>query len=138
MSVIDTETEQGGTLDLSPVFADEAASVVRTGKIVNNDYLLIIDEVTARADKEARIRWTLVTETAPTVEETRIVLTATNGKTMFLAAEAGETPVTYRSFPDEPSTDYETPLPTVSIVGYEATVPAGQSVTFRTKLAREL
>lgn len=138
VSVIDTETEQGGTLDLSPVFADEAASVVRTGKIVNNDYLLIIDEVTARADKEARIRWTLVTETAPTVEETRIVLTATNGKTMFLAAEAGETPVTYRSFPDEPSTDYETPLPTVSIVGYEATVPAGQSVTFRTKLAREL
>ena len=83
---------------MSPVFADEAASVVRTGKIVNNDYLLIIDEVTARADKEARIRWTLVTETAPTVEETRIVLTATNGKTMFLAAEAGETPVTYRSF----------------------------------------
>ena len=57
---------------------------------------------------------------------------------MFLAAEAGETPVTYRSFPDEPSTDYETPLPTVSIVGYEATVPAGQSVTFRTKLGREL
>ena len=112
--------------------------MVRTGKIVNNDYLLIIDEVTARADKEARIRWTLVTETAPTVEETRIVLTATNGKTMFLAAEAGETPVTYRSFPDEPSTDYETPLPTVSIVGYAATVPAGQSVTFRTKLAREL
>lgn len=131
VSAIDSETEQGAVLDLTPVFAGEAAAVQRTGKIVDSRDLVILDEIIARPDKEARIRWTLVTETTPTVEEDGITLTASNGRIMRITAEAG-VGITYASFPDEPSTAYETPLPTVSIVGFEATVPAGASVSFRT------
>ena len=131
LSAIDSETEQGAVLDLTPIFADEAAAVRRTGKIVENRDLVILDEITARTDKDARIRWTLVTETTPTVAQDGITLTADNGKVMRVTANAG-VEITYASFPDEPSTTYETPLPTVSIVGFEATVPAGASVSFRT------
>ena len=131
LSAIDSETEQGAVLDLTPIFADEAAAVRRTGKIVENRDLVILDKITARTDKDARIRWTLVTETTPTVAQDGITLTADNGKVMRVTANAG-VEITYASFPDEPSTAYETPLPTVSIVGFEATVPAGASVSFRT------
>lgn len=133
--VIDTETESGGTLDLTPVFATEAARVVRTGKIVDDDYLEIIDQVTALDNKEAEIRWSLVTEAAATVEESRIVLERA-GKAVTIRTESdGEEEIVYTSFPDRPTTDYETQSD-IRIVGFESTVPAGETRTFRTTLKR--
>ena len=74
-TTINTATELGATFDLTEVVSDQAASATRTVKIVNDKDLVVMDEIKARTDKSAKVRWCMVTPAVPTVESNRIVLT---------------------------------------------------------------
>ena len=108
---------------------------MRTVKIVNDKDLKVIDAIHARTDRSAKIRWTMATQTVPTVENDRIVLTS-NGKTMYLtAAEEGGTQIVYKTFSTDPVHSYDDPNPGIYLVGFEATVPADKWATFTTTLS---
>ena len=135
VQVINTATEQGGTFDLSTVIGDQISSALRTVKLIDDKDLTVIDAITARTDRNAKVRWTLVTPAVPTVENDRIVLTS-NGKTMYLtASEENGTEIGYRTWSAEPVHSYDDPNPGVYRVGFEATVAAGSSATFTTTLS---
>ena len=88
-----------------------------------------MDEIKARTDKSAKVRWCMVTPAVPTVESNRIVLT--NGsKVMYLTASGSVKP-TYKQW----STTSEKANPGTYMVGFEATVTANQTATFTTTLS---
>ncbi len=132
----------GAKMDLTPVFESEAASVMRTVKLENETNLKITDEVTARDDKDATVRWTMVTEGEPTFTSNGITLTK-NGKTLYLKTIATGTTVRYKEWSSDPA-DYSTPLtaydaanPGSYLVGFEGTVTKGRSAIFRVTLSPE-
>ena len=63
------------TLITCLLYTSQAASATRTVKIVNDKDLVVMDEIKARTDKSAKVRWCMVTPAVPTVESNRIVLT---------------------------------------------------------------
>ena len=131
---INTPTELGGTFDLTTVLADQAASALRTVKLVNDKDLVVIDAITALSGKAAKVRWTMCTPAVPTVESNRIALTS-GGKTMYLSATADNgTAIAYKTWSTEPVHSYDSPNPGVYLVGFEASVAAGKAETFTATL----
>ena len=132
-TTINTATELGATFDLTEVVSDQAASATRTVKIVNDKDLVVMDEIKARTDKSAKVRWCMVTPAVPTVESNRIVLT--NGsKVMYLTASGSVKP-TYKQWSTTSENSYDQANPGTYMVGFEATVTANQTATFTTTLS---
>ena len=132
-TTINTATELGATFDLTEVVSDQAASATRTVKIVNDKDLVVMDEIKARTDKSAKVRWCMVTPAVPTVESNRIVLT--NGsKVMYLTA-SGTVKPTYKTWSTTSENSYDQANPGTYMVGFEATVTANQTATFTTTLS---
>ena len=132
-TTINTATELGATFDLTEVVSDQAASATRTVKIVNDKDLVVMDEIKARTDKSAKVRWCMVTPAIPTVESNRIVLT--NGsKVMYLTASGSVKP-TYKQWSTTSENSYDQANPGTYMVGFEATVTANQTATFTTTLS---
>ena len=132
-TTINTATELGATFDLTEVVSDQAASATRTVKIVNDKDLVVMDEIKARTDKSAKVRWCMVTPAVPTVESNRIVLT--NGsKVMYLTASGSVKP-TYKQWSTTSENFYDQANPGTYMVGFEATVTANQTATFTTTLS---
>ena len=89
-----------------------------------------MDEIKARTDKSAKVRWCMVTPAVPTVESNRIVLT--NGsKVMYLTA-SGTVKPTYKTWSTTSENSYDQANPGTYMVGFEATVTANQTATFTT------
>lgn len=133
--VIDRRSRKGGCFDLTPPLSGQLASAVRTATIVRDSYLEVKDEVRALPDKEAVVRWTLVTEADVKVLDDCIVLSI-NGHSRTLRVKAG-VPVSLRQFSSEPWHDYDVGMSGVRAVGFEATVPAGRAETFRVTLKKK-
>ena len=132
-TTINTATELGAIFDLTEVVSDQAASATRTVKIVNDKDLVVMDEIKARTDKSAKVRWCMVTPAVPTVESNRIVLT--NGsKVMYLTASGSVKP-TYKQWSTTSENSYDQANPGTYMVGFEATVTANQTATFTTTLS---
>ena len=132
-TTINTATELGATFDLTEVVSDQAASATRTVKIVNDKDLVVMDEIKARTDKSAKVRWCMVTPAVPTVESNRIILT--NGsKVMYLTASGSVKP-TYKQWSTTSENSYDQANPGTYMVGFEATVTANQTATFTTTLS---
>ncbi len=113
-TTINTATELGATFDLTEVVSDQAASATRTVKIVNDKDLVVMDEIRARTDKSAKVRWCMVTPAVPTVESNRIVLT--NGsKVMYLTASGSVKP-TYKQWSTTSENSYDMVTPAVPTV----------------------
>lgn len=92
-----------------------------------------MDEIKARTDKSAKVRWCMVTPAVPTVESNRIVLT--NGsKVMYLTA-SGTVKPTYKTWSTTSENSYDQANPGTYMVGFEATVTANQTATFTTILS---
>lgn len=131
-TVINSENEQGATFNLTKVVSDQAASAIRTVKIVDDKDLVVIDEIKARTDKQAKVRWCMVTQAVPTVENDRIVLTS-GSKVMYLTA-IGTVKPAYKTWNTTPTHSYDQANPGTYMVGFEATVTANQTATFTTIL----
>lgn len=131
-TTIETDTELGAVFNLTNSVSNQAASAVRTVKIVNDMDLIVIDQIKARTDKTAKIRWCMVTPATPTVESKRIVLTFGN-KTMYLSTK-GDASVTYKTWSTTSDKPYDAANPGTYMVGFEATVGVNQTGTFTTTL----
>lgn len=131
-SVINSDSELGGTFNLTDAVSDQAASAIRTVKIVGDKDLVVIDEIKALPSKEAKVRWCMVTPAVPQIESNRIVLTS-GTKTMYLSATGTVKPV-YKEWSTTSTNSYDQANPGTYMVGFEATVTANQTATFTTTL----
>lgn len=133
-STIDSNNELGGTVDMSAAVSDQASSVVRTIKIVDNKELVIIDQIKALASKDAKVRWNMVTRATATITNNGINLSS-GGKTIKLTTNAPNVDIIFKEWSTNHGLKpYDLANPGTTIVGFEATVPTGQLVTFTTKL----
>ena len=138
-SVIETATELGATLDMSQALRGQVASATRTIKLVNKQDLIVIDVVTAKPDMDAPVLWHMITPAVVEVDSDHEVLT-NGGKKMFLSTVADKAVEIKYKGSDYVRPSYFTPRvwddpEDVRIAGFECTVPAGQTVTFTTKLS---
>lgn len=132
-TTIDTDTEIGATFDLTDVVSDQAASASRTVKIVNDQDLVVIDEIKAKTDKSAKVRWCMVTPAVPTVENKYIKLT--NGSKVMYLKVNGTVETTYKTWSTTSENSYDAANPGTYMVGFEATITANQTATFTTTLS---
>lgn len=132
VTTINTATELGATFDLTGAVSDQATSAIRSVKIVNDRNLVVIDEIKARTDKAAKVRWCMVTQAVPTVEANRIVLTA-GSKVMYLTV-IGDVKPTYKTWSTVSQNSYDAANPGTYMVGFEANVTANQTASFTTTL----
>lgn len=131
--VIDGSNEIGGTMDMTPVFAGNAASVKRTLKVVGKDVLFVIDEIQALSSKPAAVEWRMVSKAVPTVSKTNIKLTQ-GGYSMYLYTESSPE-VEFTTYSNAKIKSWDSDITKYNLMGWKYTVPAGQKVVITTVLA---
>ena len=125
----------GGTLDLSPSFAGEASSVFRTVSLVDGEVLEIRDSVTALTDRDAQVRWTMATDASASEAPDGFILSKAGRR---LRLSTGGSPRFWRQPLTAADTLFTALKPRhegISLIGFEATVPAGQTLVFTTRLS---
>lgn len=95
---------------------------------------VITDELTAASGKDAAVRWTMMTQAAPTLSDGRIRLQQA-GKTMWMSASSSLSAVSLKVFEQTKVFDFDTIPSGVYAIGFETMVPAGESATLTVKLS---
>lgn len=133
--VIESDSELGATLRMTDVVSDQVASAMRTVKLVDEKDLVVIDRIDALPDRSAKVRWTMVSQAEPEIEDNRIVLTSGSHK-RYLTVRGDGAKVTLRTWSTDPE-DYDSPVapyedknPGTYLLGFEATIPVAQQATF--------
>ena len=80
--IINDNGKKGAIVDMTGPLSNEAAKVRRT-VWMEGDNLYVTDEITARQDKDADVRWTMVTRARPVIEYGAITLSSAN-RTLYL------------------------------------------------------
>ena len=129
----DTATERRfDKTDLTPVYAGQVDKVERTISLVDNDYLLIEDEITA-GKNYTRMRWTLMTRATPKILSDNTVMLEQDGKRCLLKIES-ETPIVWR-FEKTPTVNtFDSPNPDVTMVVFDTDLKRGEIQYVRAQL----
>ena len=118
--------------DLTPVYAGQVDKVERTISLVDNDYLLIEDEITA-GKNYTRMRWTLMTRATPKILSDNTVMLEQDGKRCLLKIES-ETPIVWR-FEKTPTVNtFDSPNPAVTMVVFDTDLKRGETQYVRAQL----
>ena len=118
--------------DLTPVYAGQVDKVERTISLVDNDYLLIEDEITA-GKNYTRMRWTLMTRATPKILSDNTVMLEQDGKRCLLKIES-ETPIVWR-FEKTPTVNtFDSPTPDVTMVVFDTDLKRGETQYVRAQL----
>lgn len=140
VEVYDSDTEWGGKINITNALKNQLSSAVRTVKIVNDKDLVVIDEITARSDKDAKIWWRMMTEADCKVTASKVELSYSDCDTkMELTATCtgGITPKMTKWDPCMPTGPgfLDDPQDGRTLAGHELTIPAGKSVVITTILS---
>ena len=133
--VIDEETSKGCKVDMSDILSDQCDKAYRTVTIENNKDLVVVDEISAKYNLQAKVRWTMVTTGQPTIEKDRIVL-KNGGKTMYMKVSSSGPEVTLKTWSTK-GKDYDADNSGYYEVGFEANVTVNKTATFTTTLTPE-
>jgi len=114
--------------DLSTVYEGQAVSLRRGIALRDSKYVVVRDEVEA-TDKETTLRWTLLTPAQVTVQDGKTVVLSQKGKTVYLTFDATVS-IKIKTWSTTPTHDYDAPNPGTTLVGFEATLPAGSAHSF--------
>lgn len=118
--------------DLTPVYAGQVDKVERTISLIDNDYLLIEDEITA-GKNYTRMRWTLMTRATPKILSDNTVMLEQDGKRCLLKIES-ETPIVWR-FEKTPTVNtFDSPNPDVTMVVFDTDLKRGETQYVRAQL----
>lgn len=133
--VINSGGQKGATVDITAPLSNEVKSAVRTIYMEGDD-LIVEDRIAARADKDAVVRWTMVTRANPTISFNRIQLASATGKNLYLSATSptGDR-VAYKTWSTVSSNSWDASNSGYYECGYELTVSAGDAATVKVKLS---
>jgi len=114
--------------DLTPVYVGQVQKAERAFSLVNNDYLVVEDKVTA-GPHYTRMRWTLATKAKPTLISDNTVLLEQDGKKCYLKIDS-ETPIKWY-FEKTPTVNtYDTPCPDVTMVVFDTDLKRNETQKF--------
>ena len=130
--------EEGGTIDLTPLFGKDVKKAVRRFAIKKNSYLEITDTIQAPDTADVHVRFNLVTECDVDVSRGGLLLSK---KSRCMQVKASGAKVEYRTWSADPH-DYPgeinarvRDLPEgFTFCGYTYTVPKGAAITITTTL----
>lgn len=139
LQVFDTDEKRGAELDMTAPLADGVSSAKRTIVVENEKNLAITDVITAKDGMSSVIQWRMNTPAHPYLCKEGIFLQL-DGKIMLLKVKSEKAHIVPRMrifSPGPPDSwikrewdkDFKN-----SIVGFEVTVPAGETCTFTTTL----
>lgn len=140
LELFDTDARRGAKLDMTAPLADGVAKAERTIVVENGKNLVVTDEVSAKEKMSSSVQWRMNTPARPYLCKEGIFLQQ-DGKFMLLSVKSSKTHIVprLRIFP---STRPESWTPRAwdkdfknNIVGFEVTVPAGETCTITTTLA---
>ncbi len=134
--VYDDDAAKGAKLNMTPVFGDQVESARRTVVLRPDGNLYVTDEITARPDLDAAIRWRMVTKASVEVLSGMERLTQ-NGKTLCLKTSSSNPSVSAEYTVREAcgTNPWDTPCEGMTVAGFTATVPKGETVSFVTVLS---
>ena len=108
--------------ELSSVYAGQLRSARRGIAIVEGSYVLVRDELIAN-DQAATVQWNMVTDAEVNIADDHTIVLTRHGKKLTLKARS-EVGLKAYARPAQPLTEYDSPNPGKTFVGFEATVPA--------------
>ena len=135
VEIIDTENEKGVVIDMTEVLQEDAASAIRTVKLVDEKDLVVYDRIKATEDDGIDYTWRMVTNGEPVVKSNMIILNA-DGKTMCLKAKSN-VKFKYVTWSAEPKQYYDEPNDGKYIVGIQARILPGETADFKIVLTPE-
>jgi hypothetical protein len=95
----------------------------------NNKYLQVEDQI-ATNDKEALVRWTMVTPATVKILDNSTIELTQKGKKKILKVSSNF-PFELKTWNSEdPGTDFDQKNPGTSMIGFESKVPANQKASF--------
>ena len=140
--VLRSHRRSGAVIDMTPALASEVRHAMRSVEIRDGKDLVVTDKVEALGHKPAEIRWTLVTNGKPEITRDGIRL-AIGDKVRILRTKAKGATVEYKVWSadpkdyDSPLNEYERAVPGTYLVGFTATVGAGEKALFKAVLGTE-
>lgn len=140
--VIQGHRRRGAVIDMTPALATEVRHATRSVEIADGKDLVVIDKVEALGHKPADVRWTLVTNGEPEITQDGIRLTI-GDKVRILRVKAKRARIEYKVWSadpmdyDSPLKEYERTVPGTHLVGFTATVGAGEKALFKAVLGTE-
>lgn len=127
------EAEPHAVVDLSPVFAGQAARVRRSFKLLPGRRILIQDELAGLAAGSS-VRWQMLTRADVAIDGSQATLRQ-NGRSLRAELRA-ETPASFAVAPAQPPEDgFNAPNPGVSVLSATLLAPPGGSLRFEVLLA---
>ncbi len=93
VDLIDNADKKGGIVDITAALGGEVASARRSVYLYGED-MVVMDEITAKADKDAAVSWALVSRCTPSKYGATIKLAGSNGRNMYLhkSSDTGHNP----------------------------------------------
>ena len=133
--MINDGSRMGGVVDMSEAVKGEAESVTRTIYMQGDD-LYVTDEITALASKDAKVRWTMVTQASPVIEYGSITLSASGGKKYLYMKKSSSTNhnVAWKTWPAVGTNTWDASNDGWYMCGYEGTVRAGETAIITIRL----
>ncbi|WP_407483238.1 heparinase II/III family protein [Elizabethkingia meningoseptica] len=120
------------TSDLTDVYKDKVAKIIRGVALKNQAYGMIQDEIQTGSNP-ARIRWSMVTPSTVEIVSPQEVILKQGNKKLLLKVNS-KSPFTLKTWGTDPKTSYDAPNPGTTIVGFEAELPANSKSTFNVQL----
>ena len=135
--LVNTDGRKGAVVNISAPLAGEVESAKRTIYMEGDD-LVIKDEIKALTEKSAKVRWTMVSLAAPTIEYGAITLKSATGKYRYLktSSSTGHKPV-LKTWSTVSNNSYDASNSGYYECGYEVTVAAGASAVITVRLTPE-
>ena len=127
-----TSTFMNAISDMSKVFEGQLSQCFRGVAVVNGQYVVVRDEMTAM-NKDATVRWTMLTSAEAKIKGKNTIELKKDGKKLTLLVTEPAN-VTMKTWTTVPPNDYDAPNPDTVLVGFEVTIPAGTSVALSVKL----
>ncbi len=128
----DEPSQMAVLTDLSDMYTGQVTALKRGISIRNGDFVVVRDEVKI-GEKPAVMRWNMLTPATVRIVDGKTVELSQHGKTMLLIFET-DVKIDIKTWPTDPTHDYDAPNPGTNFVGFEAALPAHASEHFNVYL----
>jgi hypothetical protein len=121
--------------DISSVYKGQVKEALRGIGIVNQQYVVVQDEITA-LDKPATVRWNMLTPAEVKIKDDGTAVLEKDGEKLTLKVE-GPKGIQLTTWSTEPTTDYDAPNPGTIRVGFDYELKSRESATLKVLLIPE-
>lgn len=134
VETFDTDTEKGAKFDLSDIFKGEINSAMRKVVLKDEKYLQVEDEISTN-NKEALVRWTMVTPANVKIIDSSTIELTQKGKKKLLKVSS-EFPFELKTWNSaDPGTEYDAKNKGTIMIGFESHVPANKRASYLVTLS---